>query len=50
MQREECHIGAIRLELLDQVGADVDRPYLMAQALERVLDAGARPEGDLALE
>src|SRR3954451_6564978 len=37
-------------QLVDQVGADVDRHDLVAQPLERVLDPRARPEGDLPLE
>ena len=35
---------------VDQVAADVDRDDLVAEPLERVLDARARAQRDLALE
>jgi hypothetical protein len=49
VERDESQLGPVRLETLDQIGADVDRHHLVAEPLERVLDACARLQRDLTL-
>src|SRR5581483_513012 len=50
VQRDKGQVGLGRGQLLNQIGADVDRQNVVAQALERVLDAGARLQRHLTLE
>ncbi len=50
MQGHERDVRARLLEPVDEVGADVDRGDVVAEALQRVLDLRAGAEGDLALE
>ena len=50
VERDERHVGLRRLELLDEVGPDVDRRHVVAQSLERVLDLGRRAQRDVALQ
>ena len=40
MERDECHVGGTRAQLLDEVGSDIDRGDLVPEPLERVLDPG----------
>ena len=42
VQRDERDVRRASPQPLDEVGADVDRDHLVAEALERVLDARAR--------
>ena len=42
VQRHEGDVGALGDEPVDEVGADVDRHHVVAEPLERVLDARAR--------
>ncbi len=50
VQRHERDVRAHLLEPVDEVGADVDRVDVVAEALQSVLDLSAGAEGDLALE
>jgi hypothetical protein len=50
VQRDERDLRAVLAQPLDEVGADVDRDDLVPEPLERVLDARARLQRDLALE
>ena len=50
VQRHERHVRALVAEPVDEVRADVDRHHLVAEPLERVLDARARAQRDLPLE
>ena len=50
VQRDERDVGLRLAQPLDQVVADVDRDRLVAEPVERVLDARARAQRHLALE
>ena len=50
VQRDERDVGPSPLSRLDEVGADVDRDDLVAEPLQRVLDARAGAQRHLALE
>jgi hypothetical protein len=50
VHRDERHVGALLPQPPDQVPASVDRDHVVAEPLERVLDAGAGAQRDLALE
>ena len=50
VQRDERDVRALRLQAVDEVGADVDRQHVVAEPRQRVLDPGARAQRDRPLQ
>ena len=50
VQGDEGDVGPVSGELGDEVGPHVDRDRLVAETLERILDARPGPERHLALQ
>ena len=50
MHGDEGDVGLLGPQAFHEVGADVDRDDLVAEPVERVLDAGAGAERDAALQ